>query len=78
MTGEITIAGVYVHPLLLAACLAFPLAEVAGWALARLGVYRLVWHRGLFDVAMTVVLWAGIASLLTGTPLGIAVPAPTL
>lgn len=64
--GEIDIGGVYVHPLLLAACLAFPAAELLGWALARLGFYRIVWHRGLFDVAMTVVLWAGIATLITG------------
>jgi hypothetical protein len=66
MTGEIDIGGVFVHPLLVAACLAFPLAELTGWALARLGFYRLIWHRGLFDVAMTVVLWAGIADLITG------------
>jgi hypothetical protein len=66
MTHDIDIAGVYVHPLLVAACLAFPAAEILGWLLARVGFYRLVWHRGLFDVAMTVVLWAGIATLLTG------------
>lgn len=69
MTGEIDLAGVYLHPLLLAALLAFPAAELAGWALSRAGFYRLVWHRGLFDVAMTVVLWAGIAALITGASL---------
>ncbi len=66
MTGEIAIAGVYVHPLLVAAALAFPLAEMLGWGLARAGFYRFVWHRGLFDVAMAIVLWAALAALITG------------
>ncbi|WP_294391627.1 DUF1656 domain-containing protein [uncultured Sphingomonas sp.] len=72
MTGEINIAGVFVHPLLLAACLALPLAQAVGWALSRTGFYRLVWHRGLFDVALTIVLWAGIGTLITGGPLSAA------
>ena len=66
MRGDIDLAGVFVHPLLLAACIALPLAQLVGWGLARIGFYRLVWHRGLFDVALTIVLWAGIGSLLTG------------
>ncbi len=66
MTGEIEIAGVFVHPLLIAVCLALPLAQLIGWALGRIGFYRLVWHRGLFDVALTIVLWAGIGALITG------------
>ena len=70
MNGEIDLAGVYVHPLLLAAVLAFVAAETIGWALARLGLYRFVWHRGLFDVALTVILWAGCAALLGGAAPG--------
>ena len=66
MSGEIDFAGVYVHPLLVAAVLAFVLVEVLAWLLARLGLYRFVWHRGLFDVALTIVFWAGIAALITG------------
>lgn len=66
MTGEISIHGVFIHPLLLAAIFAFVAAEVIGWALARIGFYRFVWHRGLFDVALTILLWAGCAALLTG------------
>jgi len=66
MTGDVNIAGVFVHPLLLAAILAFALAEAIGWALARARLYRFVWHRGLFDVALTIVLWAGIAGLIAG------------
>lgn len=66
MTGDVDIAGVFVHPLLLAAVLAFMLAEAIGWALARARLYHFIWHRGLFDVALTIVLWAGIAGLITG------------
>ena len=64
--GEVDLAGVYVHPLLIAAILAFVAAEAVGWLLGRLRLYRFVWHRGLFDVALTIVLWAGIAGLITG------------
>lgn len=73
MTGEIAIAGIYLHPLLLAAALAFAVAEVGGWALARIGFYRFVWHRGLFDVALTILLWAAIAALITGGSLRAAI-----
>ena len=66
MTGDIDLGGVFVHPLLIAAFLAFVAAELIGWALAKARLYRFVWHRGLFDVALTVVLWAGIAGLITG------------
>ena len=69
MTGEFEVAGVLIHPLLIAALLALPLAQLAGTGLARAGFYRLVWHRGLFDVALTIVFWAVLAALLTGTPL---------
>ena len=72
MTGEINLGGVYVHPLLIAAVLAFILAEMLGWVLARTGFYRMVWHRGLFDVAMTVIIWAALAALLTGGSLSAA------
>lgn len=77
MTGDIDIAGVFVHPLLLAAILAFAAAELIGWALARAHLYRFVWHRGLFDVALTVILWAGIAGLIIGgDPASLLGPSP--
>ncbi|MDQ1231113.1 DUF1656 domain-containing protein [Sphingomonas sp. SORGH_AS_0879] len=66
MTGDLDLAGVFVHPLLIAAILAFIAAEIIGWALAKVRLYRFVWHRGLFDVALTIILWAGIAGLITG------------
>ncbi|WP_343527020.1 DUF1656 domain-containing protein [Sphingomonas sp.] len=66
MTGEFDLAGVYVHPLVITAILAFIAAEAIAWLLGRMRLYRFVWHRGLFDVALTILLWAGFASLLNG------------
>jgi hypothetical protein len=69
MNGEIDIAGVLVHPLVLAAPLAFLLAALIERLLAWAGAYRFVWHRGLFDVALTIVLWAVMGAMLAGLPL---------
>lgn len=65
MTEELNIAGVYIHPLLAAAILAFLAARGLEWGLQKLGAYTWVWHRGLFDIALTVILWGGFAYVLT-------------
>ncbi|MFT3997548.1 MAG: DUF1656 domain-containing protein [Asticcacaulis sp.] len=65
MTEELNIAGVYVHPLLAAAIAAFVAARLIELILQKLGAYRFVWHRGLFDIALTVVLWGGFSYLMT-------------
>jgi hypothetical protein len=63
MTGELDLYGVFVPPLLLWALLALALSAGLRRGLARLGFYRLVWHRPLFDLALFVILLGGIASL---------------
>lgn len=66
MIGEFDIDGVFVPSLLVAAVLAFCLTSVVRWSLRRLHFYRLVWHAGLFDVALFVVLlW--VTSIVTAT-----------
>lgn len=65
MTPELNLSGVYVHPLLAAAVLAFVAGRLIELLLARLRLYRFIWHRGLFDVAMSVILWGAFARLLT-------------
>ncbi len=65
MIGEINLGGVYVHPLLVAAAGAMVLARGLEWLLSRTGAYRYIWHRGLFDVALTILLWGGLATLLS-------------
>lgn len=64
MSRELDLFGVYVHPLLAAAILAFVTARLVELILQKLGAYRWVWHRGLFDVALTIILWGGFALFL--------------
>lgn len=56
MIGEVSIGGVFVPQLLLVAIIAFTLSLCARWALRAVRFYRFVWHAGLFDVALFVVL----------------------
>ncbi|MDR6955150.1 hypothetical protein J2X65_004529 [Ancylobacter sp. 3268] len=63
MSGEIDIYGVYV-PNLLALMVATLLVSLAARrVLAFLGAYALVWHRGLFDIALYIVLLQGMSLL---------------
>jgi len=54
--GEVDIYGVFVPPLLLMVIAAMPLAAGVRLVLARLGAYRFVWHRPLFDLSVFVVI----------------------
>jgi hypothetical protein len=64
MIGEFDVDGVFVPSLLVAAVIAFFLTSVVRWCLRRWHVYRFVWHAGLFDVALFVVLlW--VTSIVT-------------
>lgn len=65
MIGEINVGGVYLHPLLVAAAGAMVLVRGLEWLLSRTGAYRFIWHRGLFDVALTILIWGGLAALLS-------------
>jgi Protein of unknown function (DUF1656) len=61
MIGEHDIGGVFVPSLLIAAVIAFCSTSAVRWSLRRLHFYRFVWHAGLFDVALFVVLLWGTA-----------------
>jgi len=56
MIGEIDLFGVLLPPLLVWIGIALLLAAVLRMALAKLGAYRLVWHRPLFDLSLLVIL----------------------
>ena len=56
MIGEFDIYGVYVPAFAVFAAIAFVLQVVIKRFLDAYGVYRFVWHRPLFDLAMYVVL----------------------
>lgn len=49
--------GIYLPPVMLWAVLALVPFLMLRWGLARVGFYRLVWHRPLFDAALYVILF---------------------
>jgi hypothetical protein len=55
--------GFYLPPLVLCAGGAIVLFVILRWLLARLGLYRFVWHRPLFNLALYVVLLGGVVFL---------------
>jgi hypothetical protein len=66
MIREIDLFGVYLSPML-----GFVVVAALAWlvlrrVLERLGAYRWVWHRPLFDAALFVILLAGLISLGLG------------
>ncbi|SFL33643.1 DUF1656 domain-containing protein [Methylobacterium pseudosasicola] len=63
MTGELDLYGVFVPCLAAWMLLAFLISLVARGILDRIGFYRLVWHRPLFDLALYVVLLGCVVSV---------------
>ena len=66
MTHEIDLYGVFVPDLLVWALVAYLAAVPVRRMLGRLGLYRIVWHRALFDAAVYVLLLGGTAALARG------------
>lgn len=60
MIGEFNLYGVYLPWLLVMAVLALALGWALRKVLATCGVYRLVWHPALFDLALFVLLLYGL------------------
>ncbi|MRG57561.1 DUF1656 domain-containing protein [Phyllobacterium sp. SYP-B3895] len=63
MLGDFDIYGVYMPGLLGMMFLTLLLSAIVRRALAWVGIYAWVWHRGLFDVALYVVLLGATVSL---------------
>jgi hypothetical protein len=63
MIGEVDIYGVLFPPLLIWLGIAYLAAVVVRAGLSRIGVYRYVWHRPLFDLAVLLILLGGINAL---------------
>jgi protein AaeX len=64
MIGECSIDGVFIPTLLLVAVVSFGLSLLIRRVFRRYRVYRFVWHAGLFDVAVFVVItW--VVSIIT-------------
>lgn len=56
MTGELNIQGIYVPALLLLVIMAAIIGMLVQRVLMALGAYRWIWHRGLFDLALTLLI----------------------
>ncbi len=65
MIREIDVYGVFIPPILLWTGIALALSALLRRGLARLGFYRFVWHRPLFDLSLLVILIGGVALLAT-------------
>ena len=63
MSGEIDIYGVFVPMLLALMVVAFVLTGVLRFVLARIGFYKLVWHRSLFNLAVYIIALGGIVAI---------------
>lgn len=63
MLNELDIYGVYLPGLLGAMLLTLVLTSVVRKILAWTGIYAIVWHRGLFDIALYVVLLGGVTTI---------------
>jgi len=70
MIGEFNIDGVFIPYLLALAVVAFVLSVAARRILRAVHFYRFVWHAGLFDVALFVVLLWLVAMISTVMPYG--------
>jgi hypothetical protein len=63
MIGEIDVYGVFVPILLVWGLIALMLTAVLRRVLARIGFYRLVWHRPLVDLSLLVIVMAAVAAI---------------
>ncbi|QND37368.1 DUF1656 domain-containing protein (plasmid) [Rhizobium leguminosarum bv. viciae] len=63
MPAEFDLYGVYVPRLLVLMILSFMLVILIRRSLSWLGAYSLVWHRGLFDLSLYVLLPGAVSSL---------------
>jgi hypothetical protein len=61
MIGELDLDGVFIPSLLLLAILALSVTVILRTLLRRLRVYTFVWHAGLFDTALFVIILCLIA-----------------
>jgi len=65
MTGEIDVYGVFIPPLLLWVVAALPLTAALRRVLRRYGLYRFVWHRPLFDLALLIIVLGFVVAIAT-------------
>jgi hypothetical protein len=65
MIGEFDIGGVFVPSAAVWAAVAIIVSLFVRRLLNLVGFYRLVWHRGLFELALLAILWGSVTYLAT-------------
>jgi hypothetical protein len=70
MIGEAQLDGVFVPYLLILTVASFFALLPLRWVLRRLNLYRFVWHAGLFDTALFLVILSGLAWFTSRLGLG--------
>jgi hypothetical protein len=65
MIGEFDVGGVFIPSLLVWVIVAFIINLFVRRLLVLFGFYRLVWHRGLFDLAILAILWGAVTYIAT-------------
>lgn len=68
MIAEIPIAGVFTPMAAVTAAAAFVLLLIVHAVGRRFGLYRLIWHPGLFDLAVFLILWGAVSALSLDVP----------
>ena len=63
MIGEVDVYGVFVPPLLIWVVAALPVTALIRRLFVRVGLYRFVWHRPLFDLALLVIVLGGVVAV---------------
>ena len=67
MSEEIDIGGgVLIPGLMLWAIVALLLGLPVRLLLTEVGLYRFVWHRGLFDICLFITVWGAMAAIGSG------------
>lgn len=66
MRYDLDVYGVFVPSLLLAFVVTYVLSSLLSRLFRRIGLYRFVWHRALFDIAIFVCLLGGVVYLSSG------------
>jgi hypothetical protein len=61
---ELDIAGVYITPILGWALLSLVVWTVLKRLIDSLGLTRFIWHRGLFDAALFVIVLGGVVAVV--------------
>ncbi|CAM3422745.1 DUF1656 domain-containing protein [Bordetella sputigena] len=63
MIGEVSLYGIYMPWMLVLAVVTLGVSWFVRRLLALTGIYRLVWHPALFDLALYVVLLYGVVRI---------------